>query len=70
MKLQLIIPQYSETEDIIKNMLNSIEIQKGIDFNEFEVLIGNDGSDVKLSEEFLNKYSYSIKYQLFSKWCS
>lgn len=65
MKLQLLLPQYSETEDIVKNMLDSIEIQKGVDFNEFEVLIGNDGSDVKLSEDFLNKYSYSIKYFQF-----
>ena len=62
MKLQLLIPQYSETEDIVKNMLDSIEIQQGVDFNEFEVLIGNDGSDTKLSAEFLNQYSYSLKY--------
>jgi glycosyltransferase involved in cell wall biosynthesis len=65
MKLQLLIPQYSETEDIVKNMLDSIEIQQGVDFNEFEVLIGNDGSDVKLSEDFLTKYSYSIQYFQF-----
>ena len=65
MKLQLIMPQYSEDESIVKNMLNSIEIQQGVGFNEFEVLIGNDGSDTKLSEDFLNSYSYSIKYYQF-----
>ena len=59
------MPQYSEDESIVKHMLNSIEIQQGIDFNEIEVLIGNDGSDTKLSEDFLNKYSYSIKYFQF-----
>ena len=59
------MPQYSEDESIVKNMLNSIEIQQGVDFNDFEVLIGNDGSDTKLSEDFLNKYSYSIKYFQF-----
>lgn len=59
------MPQYNEDESIVKYMLNSIEIQQGIDFNEIEVLIGNDGSDTKLSEDFLNKYSYSIKYFQF-----
>ena len=62
MKLQFLIPQYNETDDIVKNMLDSIEIQQGIDFKEIEVLIGNDGSDIKLSEDLLSKYSYSIKY--------
>lgn len=65
MKLQLLIPQYNETEDIICNMLDSLEIQQGIDFNEFEVLIGNDGSDVRLSEEFLSKYYFSVQYFVF-----
>ena len=65
MKLQILIPQYNETDDIVKNMLDSIEIQQGIDFNEIEVLIGNDGSDIKLSDELFTKYSYSIKYFQF-----
>ena len=62
MKLQLIIPQYNETEDIVKNMLDSIKIQQGVDLNDIEVLIGNDGSDIKLSEDFLRSYPFSIKY--------
>ena len=65
MKLQLIIPQYNEDESIVKNMLDSLKIQQSVDFNDFEVLIGNDGSDVKLSEDFLNSYPYSIKYFQF-----
>lgn len=62
MKLQLIIPQYNETEDVVKNMLDSIEIQQGISLDDIEVLIGNDGSDIKLSKEFLDSYPFSIKY--------
>lgn len=65
MKLQLLMPQYSEDESIVKNMLDSIAVQQGIDFNEIEVLIGNDGSDVKLPQEFLDNYPYSIKYFQF-----
>jgi len=62
-KLQILITQYNETEDIVKPLLDSIENQKNIDLSkDIEVFIGNDGSDVKLSEEFLKKYSYPIRY--------
>ena len=65
-RLQLLITQYRETEEIIKPMLDSIESQIDIDLkNDIEVIIGNDGSDVKLSKEFLEKYSFPIQYHLF-----
>ena len=31
MKLQILIPQYKETEEVIKPLLDSIEIQQNID---------------------------------------
>ena len=63
MKLQLLIPQYNETEEVMRPMLESINTQQGVDLkNEIEVLIGNDGSDIKLSEEFLGSFSYPIRY--------
>lgn len=65
MKLQILIPQYNETDDVVKPMLDSIAIQQSIDFNDIEVLIGNDGSDIKLSNELLSSYNYSIKYNQY-----
>ena len=65
MKLQLLIPQYQETDDIVRNMLDSIKIQQGADFDEIEVIYGNDGSDIKLSEELFKEYPFSIKYLQF-----
>lgn len=62
MKLQILVPQYKETEDIIQPLLDSIEIQQGIDKNDIGVVIVNDSSDVHLSRDFLNKYSYRIDY--------
>lgn len=65
MKLQILIPQYKETEDIIKPLLDSIEIQQNVDLkNDVGVIIVNDGSDVHLSEEFLSRYTYPIEYHL------
>jgi len=65
MKLQLLIPQFNETEDVIRPMLDSIRTQQGVDLNEIEVLIGNDGSDCKLSEEFLGSFPFAIRYEQF-----
>lgn len=62
MKLQILIPQYKETENIIKPLLDSIAIQQSIDMNEIGVIICNDGSDVILRDDFLNSYPYKIEY--------
>ena len=63
MKLQILIPQYKETEEIIKPLLDSIEIQQNVDLkNDIGVIIVNDGTEVHLSQEFLDKYSYRIDY--------
>ena len=65
MKLQILIPQYKETEEIIKPLLDSIEIQQNVDLkNDVGVIIVNDGTDIRLSKEFLNKYTYKIDYYL------
>ena len=53
MKLQILIPQYKETEDIIKPLLDSIAIQQNVDLiHDVGVIIVNDGSDVILSDKF------------------
>ena len=64
-KLQILIPQYKETEAIIKPLLDSIEVQQNIDLaNDIGVIIVNDGTDVHLSQEFFNRYSFPIEYHL------
>ena len=62
MKLQILIPQYEETDEIIKPMLDSIALQQNIDFNEVGVIICNDGSETFLSEELLNAYPFKVEY--------
>lgn len=61
-KLSILIPQYKETDGIVKPLLDSIMIQQNIDFNNIEVVICNDGSDTYLSKSFLNSYPYEIHY--------
>ena len=64
MKLQILIPQYNETDEVIKPLLDSIAIQQNIDFNEIGVIIVNDGSDIHLTNDFLNSYPFKIEYYL------
>lgn len=64
MKLQILIPQYEETDSIIKPLLDSIAIQQNIDFSEIGVIIVNDGSKTHLTDEFLALYPYDIQYIL------
>lgn len=62
MKLQILIPQYKETCDTIKPLLDSIAIQQNVDFSEVGVVIVNDGTDTYLSEDFLKSYPFLIEY--------
>ena len=62
MKLQILVTQYLEGEEVIKPLLDSIAIQQSVDFSEIGVIIVNDGTDVLLSEDFLKGYPYLIEY--------
>lgn len=64
MKLQILVPQYEEDDSVIKPLLDSLAIQQNVDFNEFGVIIVNDGSDVHLTQEFLDSYPFQIEYHL------
>ena len=65
MKLQILVPQYKETDEIIKPLLDSIAIQQNVDLkNDISVIIVNDGTDVHLSENLLNSYPFKIDYYL------
>ncbi len=62
MKLQFLIPQYHETDEVIKPLLDSIAIQQNVPMDELGAIICNDGSDIFLTEDFLNSYPFKIEY--------
>ena len=61
--LQILVPQYKETDEVVKPLLDSIALQQTVDLDEVGVIIVNDGSDVFLSDELLNSYPFEIKYE-------
>lgn len=62
MKLQILIPQYNETDEVITPLLDSIALQQCVDFNEIGIIICNDGSNTYLTDELLNGYPFTIEY--------
>lgn len=67
MKLQILISHYKEPEDIIARLLNSIQYQEDIDFNDIGIIITNDGEESLLSEDFLKSFNLPIKYYKIKK---
>ena len=64
-KLEILIPQYHETEEVIAPLLKSIEIQQNVDIKkDVGVIICNDGSEeaFHLSDSFLSSFPFDIKY--------
>ena len=45
--LDILVPQYKETDAIIKPLLDSIAVQHNANFQEIGVIIVNDGTDVR-----------------------
>lgn len=64
MKLQILVPQYKETDEIVKPLLDSIAIQQSVPFDEIGVILCNDGSDVHLTDTFLQGYPFQVEYYL------
>ena len=63
MKLQILVPQYHETDEVIKPLLDSIAIQQNVDLkNDVGVIICNDGSETYLTKKFLNSYPFKVEY--------
>ena len=62
MTLDILVPQYKETNEVIKPLLDSIALQQLVNMNDIGVIIVNDGSDVLLTDDFLNSYPFKVTY--------
>ena len=61
-KLTLVVPHYHEPWEMCKFLFDSIELQHGIDFNDFKVMVVNDGDDVVLDKALFDQYKYEVEY--------
>ena len=51
-KLDIIIPHYREPVSIMDPMLGILKLQRNVDFNDFRVLVINDGEDIEMPDDF------------------
>lgn len=60
-KLTIVVPHYHEPWDVCKFLFNSLEMQHGIDFNDFDVLIVDDGGEMPLDVDHFGGFTYMVK---------
>ena len=61
-KLTIVVPHYKEPWETCKFLFDSLEIQHGINFDDFDVLVVNDGDEAVLDQELFKKYSFETRY--------
>lgn len=61
MKLQILIPRWSEDENTIRPLLDSIALQQGVDFREIGVIVADDGAERPLDGKFIWRYPFRIE---------
>lgn len=59
-KLTIVVTHYKEPWETCKFLFDSIAIQHGIDFNDFDVLVVNDGEDGALDSKLFEEYPYEV----------
>ena len=63
MKLQILVPHYTEEAKELAPLLDSIKIQQAIDFKEVGVVIASDGPEsVQLSDDLLDSYPFEVRH--------
>lgn len=61
-KLTIIVPHYHEPWEVLKYLFDTIECQRGIDFNDFDVLLVNDGDETLIDRSRFEPYRFEVKY--------
>ena len=63
-RLDLLVPIYDEGEEVIKTLLDSVMVQRGVDLSQVGVIVCCDGGTTKLSEEFMERYPFHIEFHM------
>lgn len=61
-KLTIVVPHYHEPWGVLKYLFDTIECQRGIDFNDFDVLLVNDGDETLIDKSRFEPYHFEVKY--------
>lgn len=67
MKLTIVITHYKEPFEVVRPLLESIALQKGIAFKDVEVQLVNDGNEVTFGAHVADNLPYPIYYTVLDK---
>ena len=62
MKLEIIVPHYKEPYSTIRPLLESINTQTGVNWDDVRVCIVNDGEDGMIPDRYLRGFNYTVWY--------
>lgn len=63
-KLDILITCHNEGAEVVKPLLDSIALQRGVDLDEVGVIICCDGGTTVLTDEFLSQYPYHTEFHM------
>ena len=63
-KLQLVVPHFNESQELVIRFLDSIKMQQLVDFSEIGVILVNDGDNSLIDPIIFDKYPFKINYCL------
>ena len=62
-KLDILVPIYNESTNVIKPLLDSIALQQSVNLkDDVGVIVCCDGGDAYLSDEFISSYPFTIEF--------
>jgi len=64
MKLDIVIPHYTEPWEIVEPLFDSIKLQRAMDFKDIHVIVVNDGDKLVFDKAIFDKYPYTIDYYI------
>ena len=63
-RLDFCVPIYNEGQDVVKPLLDSIAIQRQVNFDEIGVIICCDGGSTVVTDEFMSRYPFHIEFHM------
>lgn len=63
-RLDFLVPMYNEGQDVVKPLLDSIALQRQVDFDDIGVIICCDGGSTVVSDEFMAQYPFHVEFHM------
>lgn len=60
--LDILVPVYQESTEVVEPLLNSIALQQNVDFDDIKVIICSDGGEDTITGDVVNRYPFEIEY--------